>query len=80
MARTYKKVRYTPKGKAYTAVTAAQGVEERSKSGGSVEADHSLSPVRREGSGLASSVLFVEPGSTHTLHERADIGNNVCQK
>ena len=21
-----------------------------------------------------------QPGSTHTLHERADVGNNICQK
>jgi DNA-binding HxlR family transcriptional regulator len=31
MARTHKKVRYTPKGKPYTAVTAAQGVEDALK-------------------------------------------------
>ena len=31
MTRTHKKVRYSPKGKPYTAVTAAQGVEDALK-------------------------------------------------
>src|SRR3979490_2736092 len=31
MTRTHEKVRYTPKGKQYTAVTAAQGVEDALK-------------------------------------------------
>ena len=31
MARTHEKVRYTPKGEPYTAITAAQGIEEALK-------------------------------------------------
>ena len=53
MTRTHEKVRYTPKGERYTALTAAQGVEDALKVlGGALETHHPLSPLRREGAAL----------------------------